>query len=256
MLRKTLLLILLFLPALAPLPAGAESFLARVIGIQDGDTLEVLRDGRAVRVRLHGIDAPERRQPFGTRSRQLAADLAFGKQVRVERLDTDRYGRLVGRVTLPDGRQLNLELVAAGLAWWYREYAPRDGTLAALEAQARRLKRGLWSDPQAVAPWLWRQGSRPRQAPAAPGGAEAPDRATAPGGAGAPGGAAPRAAPAPPAAPRVIDPRAAQAGPDRDCSDFRTQAEAQAFFEAAGGPARDPHRLDVDGDGCACENLP
>ena len=235
MFRKTFLLILLSLLSLAPPPVRAESFLARVIGVQDGDTLEVLRDGRPVRVRLHGIDAPERRQPFGTRARQLVADLAFGRQVRVERLDTDRYGRLVGRVTLPDGRLLNLELVAAGLAWWYREYAPRDGTLAAMEERARRLKRGLWSDPRAVAPWLWRQGARPPKAAPAP-----PSSATLP-------SPRPQAAPVPPAAP---------ADPDRDCSDFRTQAEAQAFYEAAGGPARDPHRLDVDGDGCACEDLP
>jgi micrococcal nuclease len=124
----------------------ATQFTGRVVGIQDGDTLEVLQEGKAVRVRLHGIDTPERRQAFGTRARQFTADLAFKQQVTVLVRDTDRYGRVVGEMLLPSGRHLNRELVRAGLAWWYRKYAPNDTTLARLEAEARQAKRGLWSE--------------------------------------------------------------------------------------------------------------
>ncbi len=71
-------------------------------------------------------------------------------------MDVDRFGRTVGEVTLPDGRVLNHELVRAGLAWWYRRYAPEDDTLKQLEAEARQAKRGLWADPNPVSPWEWR----------------------------------------------------------------------------------------------------
>jgi len=113
------------------------------------------------KIRLHGIDTPERKQPFGTRARQFASELTFQQTVTVRVRDTDRYGRLVAKVILPDGRSLNRELVTAGMAWWYRQYAKDDTTLAKLEAEARSAKRGLWSDPHAVAPWTWRkQGKR------------------------------------------------------------------------------------------------
>jgi endonuclease YncB( thermonuclease family) len=131
------------------------------VGITDGDTLSVLRDGKAAKVRLWGIDTPEKAQAFGTRARQFASELVFGQTVTVTVRDTDRYGRLVADVILPDGRSLNRELVAAGMAWWYRQYAKDDATLAKLEAEAKAAKRGLWSDPHAIAPWTWRrQGKR------------------------------------------------------------------------------------------------
>lgn len=149
--RPLALALLLIAPACAP-----ESYPAKVVGISDGDTLTVLRGREQVRVRLHGIDCPESRQDFGTRARQLAADLAFGEVVTVEPVDTDRYGRIVAVVTLPDGRTLNHELVKAGLAWWYRRYAPDDRTLAALEAEARAARLGLWSQPEPTPPWEWR----------------------------------------------------------------------------------------------------
>jgi endonuclease YncB( thermonuclease family) len=120
----------------------------------------VLRDGKAAKVRLYGIDTPERKQAFGTRARQVASELAFRQTVTVRVRDVDRYGRLVAEVLLPDGRSLNHELVRAGLAWWYRQYARNDTALAQLEAEARAAKRGLWSDPQPLAPWTWRKERR------------------------------------------------------------------------------------------------
>jgi endonuclease YncB( thermonuclease family) len=127
------------------------------VGLSDGDTLDVLREGKAVRVRLHGIDTPEKAQAFGTRARQFSSELVFQKHVTVQVHDTDRSGRLVGEVLLPDGRSLNQELVRAGLAWWSRQYAPNDTNLAQLEAAAHAAQRGLWADAAPVPPWEWRK---------------------------------------------------------------------------------------------------
>jgi endonuclease YncB( thermonuclease family) len=136
--------------------AWSQSFSGRVVGVADGDTIEVLRDGRAMRVRLHAIDCPERGQPFGRQARQYTGAVAFGKTVIVRVRDTDRYGRLVAEVSLPDGKNLNRELVSAGLAWHYRRYS-NDETLARLEADARAARRGLWAASRAVPPWEFRK---------------------------------------------------------------------------------------------------
>jgi micrococcal nuclease len=149
-----------FLLAAFPLLVDAEQFTGKVVGLSDGDTLSVLREGKAVKVRLHGVDTPEKAQAFGTQARKLTGDLVFQQIVTVIIRDTDRYGRVVGEVLLPDGRSLNQELVKAGMAWWYRQYAPNDTTLAQLEADARTAKRGLWADAHPVPPWEWRKGQR------------------------------------------------------------------------------------------------
>lgn len=150
------LALILFL-ALWPLPACAADFAAKVVGVSDGDTLTVLTpEKRRVKVRLHGIDSPETGQDFGTRAKQAASELAFGKQVTVREVDRDRYGRTVAEVILPDGRSLNREMVRAGMAWRYVKYAPNDRDLAGIEAEAKVAKRGLWSQPGAVPPWDWR----------------------------------------------------------------------------------------------------
>jgi len=96
--------------------AGAASYTGKVVGITDGDTLKVMHAGEPQRVRLWGIDCPESHQAFGTRAKQSTSHLAFGREVKAVVRDTDRYGRTVGEVILPDGRSLNHELVRAGLA--------------------------------------------------------------------------------------------------------------------------------------------
>jgi len=145
---------------LAPLGASAEQFTGKVVGISDGDTVSVLREGKAVKVRLHGVDTPEKAQAFGTQARKFTSDAAFQQTVTVVVQTTDRYGRLVGDILLPDGRSLNQELVKAGMAWWYRPYAPNDIMLAQLEAEARAARRGLWADAHPIPPWEWRKGQR------------------------------------------------------------------------------------------------
>ncbi len=153
-------------PSRLPLPCSivwtitsatlAADFTGRVVGISDGDTITVLHNGKGERIRLHGIDCPEKRQAFGKRAKQLTSNLVFGKTVTVQVVDRDRYGRTIAEVLLPDGRSLNRELVKAGFAWWYWRYVPDDETLAQLEREARRAKRGLWADPNPVPPWEWR----------------------------------------------------------------------------------------------------
>ncbi len=142
--------------ALVASQALAADFTGRVVGVADGDTITVLTKGKPIRIRLHGIDCPEKRQAFGNRAKQFTSRLTYGKAVTVKDLGQDRYGRTIADVILPDGRSLNRELVKAGFAWWYWRYAPDDETLAQLEREARGAKRGLWADPHAVPPWEWR----------------------------------------------------------------------------------------------------
>jgi micrococcal nuclease len=152
----------------APQQEAAETAAAtayQVIAIKDGDTIELLKDGKPLRVRLYGIDTPEKNQDFGTRARQFTSGLVFGKRVRMEAKNTDRYGRTVGIIYLPDGRSLNEELVRAGLAWHYKAYS-KDPKLAGLEAEARRQKRGLWAGPTPIAPWDFRKVRRTKSAAA------------------------------------------------------------------------------------------
>ncbi len=141
--------------------ACARELHGRVVGIGDGDTLTLLTGTREeVRVRLAGIDTPERGQPFGDRARQALSDLAFGRQVRVVVADTDRYGRTVGRV-FAGGLDVNADLVRSGAAWVFRRYSD-DPELLRLEAEARAARRGLWALPEAerVPPWEWRAAGR------------------------------------------------------------------------------------------------
>lgn len=145
-----------------PRSAARESFTGRVVSVRDGDTLDVMRGGRTERVRLVGIDCPEWGQPFGRRAKREASTLAGGAEVRVDGRGRDRLGRLLAEVILPDGRSLNREMVRAGLAWWYRRYS-KDGELQALEAEARRNRRGLWAGAAAVPPWEYRQRQRRRR---------------------------------------------------------------------------------------------
>lgn len=141
-------------------PVLASDFPARVVGVTDGDTITVLKpDKTQIKVRLQGVDAPESAQDFGSRAKQAASELAFGKDVTVREVDHDRYGRTVGEVILPDGRLLGHEMVGRGMAWWYRQYAPTDRELARLEGEARAARRGLWEQSSPIPPWDWRHGT-------------------------------------------------------------------------------------------------
>ena len=152
-------LIVVLLPAVA-----IADFAGLVVGITDGDTIKVMHNGKAEKIRLHGIDCPEKGQPYGTKAKQFTSQLVFGKEVTVKDygLDNNRYKRTLGEIVLHDGRVVNEELLRAGLAWWYRKYVPNRVDLAALEEEARTARRGLWADPHPVPPWCWRKRQKGR----------------------------------------------------------------------------------------------
>ena len=139
-----------------PYPAWAWS--GKVVGVSDGDTITVLRDKQLQKIRLYGIDCPEKRQPFGKKAKQFTSDMVFGKTVEVNRIDTDRYGRTVAFVVVDD-HLLNEELVMAGLAWVYDRYCYESicDNWKNFQLRARLDKRGLWGDAGEIPPWEFRR---------------------------------------------------------------------------------------------------
>ena len=137
----------------------AASFTGKLVKVLDGDTVEVLHDGKAERIRLAQIDCPEKNQPFGQAAKRYVLDVAAQKIVTVQVDTIDRYGRTVGEVFLPDGSNLNKQIVGAGYAWQYKKYS-KDPEYGDLETKAKAAKLGLWQDMSPVPPWEWRRGQR------------------------------------------------------------------------------------------------
>ena len=141
--------------------AHAEAVSGKVVGVADGDTITVLDDTFTQhKIRLSGIDAPEKKQPFGQRSKESLSELVFSKKVTVETSKRDRYGREVGKV-LVDGVDANLEQIKRGMAWHYkayeREQSPHDRVLySESEGVAKRDGIGLWRDGIPQPPWEFR----------------------------------------------------------------------------------------------------
>ncbi|MCX2981708.1 nuclease [Halieaceae bacterium IMCC14734] len=165
----------------ATAPPNTDSFgdvvvdiVVDVVAVIDGDTIDVIDSGGVKRkVRLSGIDAPEGDQPFGQESRNKLAQMVAGQSVRIEYTKLDRYGRVLGKVWVQPadcsrcGMTLNTNhaQLLAGLAWWYRYYAkeqsPEDrGRYESAEDEAKARRWGLWSDPQPINPYDWRNGRR------------------------------------------------------------------------------------------------
>ena len=152
-------LFLIILIALFSLSAQAEIIRGKVIKIADGDTLTLLTDSdKKIRIRLAGIDTPERKQPFGNTAKNALAKLVFQKKILIETQTKDRYGRIVGTVFL-DNQNVNNELIRQGMAWVYKKYTDNE-ILYELEAQAKTRRIGLWADETPIAPWDWRRGKR------------------------------------------------------------------------------------------------
>ncbi|WP_411812636.1 thermonuclease family protein [Chryseobacterium scophthalmum] len=146
-----------FLLFLFPIIIFSQNKSYKVIGIKDGDTVEILMDGKPQVVRLSHIDCPEKKQPFGNNAKQFASDLCFGKKVRLSTgWKRDRNKRLLAEIILSNGKNLNKELVKNGFAWHYKKYS-KDNSYDDLEKQARKLKLGLWNDKIPTAPWEWRK---------------------------------------------------------------------------------------------------
>lgn len=148
---------ILLLSLFLSLPTLAEQRQSRVVGVHDGDTFTLLEVGnRQIKVRMAEIDAPESGQPYGNKAKQELANLIFGKTVTVTIQDTDRYGRLVGRV-FADNQDVNAQMVERGAAWVYLKYL-KDKSLIPLQTEAKQAKRGLWKlpEPERIPPWEWR----------------------------------------------------------------------------------------------------
>jgi endonuclease YncB( thermonuclease family) len=130
---------------------------ARVVDVVSGDTVVVLTaENQHVWIRLHGIDAPEEKQPFGDAAKQYTANQCIGRIVLYRVVGIDIYERVLANVYLEDGSELNLKILAAGLAWYDQRHAQRQA-YADAEAQARKAGSGLWADENPTPPWQWRK---------------------------------------------------------------------------------------------------
>ncbi len=210
--------------------ARTADFVGRVVAVTDGDTIKVLVDGREQRiVRLAEIDAPEKAQPWGNRARQKLSELVFRRDVVVQQTDTDRYGRIVAKVSV-EGRDVGRTMVASGAAWAFRRYLI-DQSLLDVEEGARRQRIGLWAMPdnETIAPWDWRQGARVTPAEAVAG-----DPASGPAILGSLPG----------------EPDAFTCGAKTRCREMSSCAEAQFYLAQCGVDT-----LDGNWDGEPCEQL-
>ncbi len=134
-------------------------FTAKVIAIKDGDSIEVFYEGKPISVRLADVDCPETRknQPYGKAAKKFTSTLCFGQKVKVQhRNKFDKYKRLIASITNEQNKNVNKELVIAGLAWHFKQYSTNT-EIAKLEIIARVNKVGLWKDAYPIAPWNWRK---------------------------------------------------------------------------------------------------
>jgi endonuclease YncB( thermonuclease family) len=160
--RRKILSLTMLLIFLLIFPCLSWAWSGKVIGVADGDTITALREGKQqVKIRLYGIDCPERGQAFSRKAKQFISELVFGKVVEVEPVDIDRYNRLVALVTVSE-RLVNEELIKVGFALVYTRYCHRPicERWKVLENEAREAKRGLWADPNPIPPWEFRRQER------------------------------------------------------------------------------------------------
>jgi endonuclease YncB( thermonuclease family) len=136
--------------------SAAETLTGRIVSVLDGDTV-ILLDGQQQqhRIRLAEIDAPEKTQAFGQRSKQSLSELAYGREATANCQTVDRYGRSLCRITV-GGVDVNLDQVQRGMAWAYDRYA-RDPRIFAAQREARAQRRGLWAEQGAIPPWEYRK---------------------------------------------------------------------------------------------------
>ena len=202
--------------ALLPIPGFSSTWSGRVVAIHDGDTLTALRRGRAVKIRLNAIDAPELDQPHGQQSRKSLSGLCYDRQATVEPIGEDKYERLLARVRC-GGLDINSEQLRRGMAWHYAQYS-HDSGLQKLEDEARARRLGLWAQSRPEPPWAFRHGEDQYQSPA-------------------------RSAAARPTVSSLC-------GSKRHCGQMRSCAEAYFYFRRCGVTT-----LDGNQDGTPCEDL-
>jgi endonuclease YncB( thermonuclease family) len=150
--KKILFLFLLF----GTLVFG-ETLVGKVVKVYDGDTLTMMVDGKKEKIRFYGIDAPEHNQPFGIESRDFVRRKVMDKKIKVEVVNTDRYGRKIGKIYYNGSHYLNLESVKGGYSWWYEYFARNEHKFESAEKNARRYRKGLWKDDNPINPYDWRK---------------------------------------------------------------------------------------------------
>jgi len=156
------LILVLIQPAANAQPGHLEG---RIVGVTDGDTVTLLdANNTRYKIRLAGIDAPESRMPYGQKAKAYLAELVFGKEVIASTRKLDRYGRTIATLVV-EGKDANLAMLQAGLAWHYKQYAREQPEVEAIayalaEVEAREKKLGLWQDVEPMAPWDWRHAPR------------------------------------------------------------------------------------------------
>jgi micrococcal nuclease len=219
--------VILFLILLL-VPSFCIAWSGKVVYVADGDTITVLRDGKKIKVRLYGIDTPESTQAFGQNAKAFMSSQIMGKMVDVEETGGTTWKRVVG-IVMVGNLNINRHLVQYGYAWVHHAYCKKPFCFewAKTEEVARKAKRGLWKNPEAIPPWDYRRAKR---------GKSSSTREKQPVGVGS---------------------DCDCTGNRYNCSDFKTQGQAQACYDRCGRvKGRDVHKLDRDGDGRVCESLP
>lgn len=139
------------------LECSAQRFQVKVVKISDGDTFTAInRDNLQIKFRIHGIDAPEKKQAFGNRAKEHLGTLIFGKWITVDVQKQDRWGRYVAHAYTAENKDVALEMIKAGMAWQFIEYDTSEQYREAEQA-ARKKRVGLWSDPHCISPWDFRK---------------------------------------------------------------------------------------------------
>ena len=199
--------------------ALSETLQGHVVGVSDGDTVKLL-DTRQhlIKIRLNKIDAPEKNQAYGQKSKASLSELVFDRDIRVEVIDLDRYGRTLGILFVGE-QEINLEQVRRGMAWVYRKYSS-DPRYIEAEQEAQRQAKGLWADPHPTPPWVFRH---PQLALDAPGSTSSQSTDTPPSG---------------------------SCGTKTRCQQMRDCEEAKHYLNTCGLKT-----IDGDGDGIPCEKL-
>ena len=131
-----------------------DATVLKIKRISDGDTLVSTED---IRIRLWGIDTPERDQPYGDSATGALANMLDNQKLYLKTMDVDRYGRKVAVIYTADGDEVNLKMVCDGHAWWYERYASRASDYEQCQEDAQKNKRGLWAEENPLAPWDWRR---------------------------------------------------------------------------------------------------
>lgn len=206
-------------------PIFAQQITGQVIGVSDGDTATVLTaDRKPVKIRLAQIDAPEKAQAFGERSKQSLSELIYGKNVTVEVETIDRYKRTVGKIIV-GGVDANLEQIKRGMAWFYVQYG-KDDKYREAEAKARSAKVGLWSEVAPIPPWEWRRSGKSTAINTTP-----PDQVSK--------------------SPIIsADTGNFSCGSKRYCKEMSSCEEAKFYLQHCGAT-----KIDGDGDGVPCEKM-